>query len=84
MNTLVRHIQTAHNDEQHPYVCETCGKKIISIHTFRKHIAAHENIIAELYKCESCQQSFPTRFRLSMHQRDHTEPQISIACEYQL
>ncbi|KAM6151733.1 zinc finger X-linked protein ZXDB-like [Rhynchocyon petersi] len=77
---LKRHLQS--HDKLRPFGCpvEGCGKSFTTVYNLKAHMKGHEQ--ENSFKCEVCEESFPTQAKLSVHQRSHFEPERPYQCAF--
>ncbi|XP_005342256.2 zinc finger X-linked protein ZXDB-like [Ictidomys tridecemlineatus] len=77
---LKRHLQS--HDKLRPFGCpvEGCGKSFTTVYNLKAHMKGHEQ--ENSFKCEVCEESFPTQAKLSAHQRSHFEPERPYQCAF--
>ncbi|XP_004873631.1 zinc finger X-linked protein ZXDB-like [Heterocephalus glaber] len=77
---LKRHLQS--HDKLRPFSCpvEGCGKSFTTVYNLKAHMKGHEQ--ENSFKCEVCEESFPTQAKLSAHQRSHFEPERPYQCAF--
>lgn len=77
---LKRHLQS--HDKLRPFGCpvEGCGKSFTTVYNLKAHMKGHEQ--ENSFKCEVCEESFPTQAKLSTHQRSHFEPERPYQCAF--
>ncbi|CAO2623700.1 Zinc finger X-linked protein ZXDB [Lemmus lemmus] len=77
---LKRHLQS--HDKLRPFGCpvEGCGKSFTTVYNLKAHMKGHEQ--ENSFKCEVCEESFPTQAKLSSHQRSHFEPERPYQCAF--
>ncbi|XP_006901953.1 PREDICTED: uncharacterized protein LOC102864989 [Elephantulus edwardii] len=77
---LKRHLQS--HDKLRPFGCpaEGCGKSFTTVYNLKAHMKGHEQ--ENSFKCEVCEESFPTQTKLSVHQRSHFEPERPYQCAF--
>uniref|UniRef100_A0A8C5KJY4 Zinc finger, X-linked, duplicated B n=2 Tax=Jaculus jaculus TaxID=51337 RepID=A0A8C5KJY4_JACJA len=77
---LKRHLQS--HDKLRPFGCpaEGCGKSFTTVYNLKAHMKGHEQ--ENSFKCEVCEDSFPTQAKLSTHQRSHFEPERPYQCAF--
>lgn len=59
---------------------EGCGKSFTTVYNLKAHMKGHEQ--ENSFKCEVCEESFPTQAKLSTHQRSHFEPERPYQCAF--
>ncbi|XP_004326212.3 zinc finger X-linked protein ZXDB [Tursiops truncatus] len=77
---LKRHLQS--HDKLRPFGCpaEGCGKSFTTVYNLKAHMKGHEQ--ENSFKCEVCEETFPTQAKLSAHQRSHFEPERPYQCAF--
>ncbi|XP_027390664.1 zinc finger X-linked protein ZXDB-like [Bos indicus x Bos taurus] len=77
---LKRHLQS--HDKLRPFGCpaEGCGKSFTTVYNLKAHMKGHEQ--ENSFKCEVCEDTFPTQAKLSAHQRSHFEPERPYQCAF--
>ncbi|KAM5221205.1 zinc finger X-linked protein ZXDA-like [Ctenodactylus gundi] len=77
---LKRHLQS--HDKLRPFGCpaEGCGKSFTTVYNLKAHMKGHEQ--ENSFKCEVCEENFPTQAKLSAHQRSHFEPERPYQCAF--
>ncbi|XP_005401759.1 PREDICTED: zinc finger X-linked protein ZXDB, partial [Chinchilla lanigera] len=77
---LKRHLQS--HDKLRPFSCpaQGCGKSFTTVYNLKAHMKGHEQ--ENSFKCEVCDESFPTQAKLSAHQRSHFEPERPYQCAF--
>uniref|UniRef100_G1PI49 C2H2-type domain-containing protein n=1 Tax=Myotis lucifugus TaxID=59463 RepID=G1PI49_MYOLU len=77
---LKRHLQS--HDKLRPFGCPApgCGKSFTTVYNLKAHMKGHEQ--ENSFKCEVCEDSFPTQAKLSAHQRSHFEPERPYQCAF--
>ncbi|XP_077002768.1 zinc finger X-linked protein ZXDB [Tamandua tetradactyla] len=77
---LKRHLQS--HDKLRPFGCpaEGCGKSFTTVYNLKAHMKGHEQ--ENSFKCEVCEESFPTQAKLSTHHRSHFEPERPYQCAF--
>ncbi|XP_004715504.1 zinc finger X-linked protein ZXDB, partial [Echinops telfairi] len=77
---LKRHLQS--HDKLRPFDCpaEGCGKSFTTVYNLKAHMKGHEQ--ENSFKCEVCEESFPTQAKLGVHQRSHFEPERPYQCAF--
>ncbi|XP_007955399.1 zinc finger X-linked protein ZXDB-like [Orycteropus afer afer] len=77
---LKRHLQS--HDKLRPFGCqaEGCGKSFTTVYNLKAHMKGHEQ--ENSFKCEVCEESFPTQAKLNLHQRSHFEPERPYQCAF--
>lgn len=79
---LMTHMARVHSKVK-PFKCSDCGKEFGYSSHFKRHVKTHflekieapENVkkrILNPHKCEFCEKSFETNYRLDLHTRKHT------------
>lgn len=68
---LARHIQSVHEKKKVGHTCETCGKVLENPISFRTHVRAHRNLLAERFKCEPCQKIFSLKHLYLNHKASY-------------
>ncbi|XP_069499500.1 zinc finger X-linked protein ZXDA-like isoform X2 [Ambystoma mexicanum] len=77
---LKRHLQSHGN--LRPYTCplEGCGKTFTTVYNLKAHGKTHE--LGDTFKCEVCEERFPSLAKLTSHRKMHFEPNKPYVCEF--
>merc|ERR1719193_727639 len=66
-----RRSQSKHVPEESlPFPCEACGRRFVSMHSVKRHMAIHD--LDRPWKCEVCQKCFKQQAHLYSHKFTHT------------
>nr|KAF6359379.1 ZXD family zinc finger C [Pipistrellus kuhlii] len=77
---LKRHLQS--HDKLRPFGCPApgCGKSFTTVYNLKAHMKGHEQ--ESSFRCDVCEDRFPTQAKLSAHQRSHFEPERPYKCDF--
>ncbi|CAH1994831.1 unnamed protein product [Acanthoscelides obtectus] len=78
---LKNHKRVCKQQDREKYVCERCGKEVLSKKSLQSHMNAHDGL--KPYKCDICGEALASVGNLQVHKRIHTDekPYACTFCE---
>lgn len=73
-SNLKMHQEKMHVDKtaRKYFICETCGKKLTSKHSYQNHVKTHLGDEHMPFRCQYCGKGYTGKYALDIHVRGHT------------